>query len=107
MRRPVLPTDVITLARALLASGPDRRAALARSIARGAVRAQRFAQLTGRVHPRWGDGSLDAAARRYPLAREPFWDDPDYLCCLQRAIWVVQSNTQEKAPDAQRIRGLS
>ena len=104
MRRPVLPCDVITLARALLACRPVNRAYLADVIARKAVRAQRFAQLTGRRHPRWGDGSLDAAARRYPLAREPFWDDPDYLSCLQRAISVVQARHTKK-PRTRRASG--
>ena len=92
MRRPVLPTDVTTTARALLACAPRRRAGLACRIKRGAARARIFAQITGRWHPRWGDGSLDAAARRFPLAREPFWDDPDYLCCLQITLRLVQQS---------------
>ncbi|CUH81645.1 hypothetical protein TRM7557_03527 [Tritonibacter multivorans] len=104
MRRPVLPNDIITCARALLACRAEKRGARARTIAQGARRAGRYAQVTGRLHPRWGDGSLDAAARRFALAPEPFWDDPEYIACLQTALAVVQQQLPkriiEKAPEA-------
>ena len=54
MRRPVLPTDVTTTARALLACAPRRRAGLACRIKRGAARARIFAQITGRSAPALG-----------------------------------------------------
>lgn len=101
---PVLPVDVISVARALLASPPERRAVRAQRIFDGAARARVYAALEGRLHPRWGDGSLDAAARRYRLAAEPFWDDPDYLSCLEMVLRLVRQNA-EKKPRMQRASG--
>ncbi|WOI34373.1 hypothetical protein R1T40_06500 [Tritonibacter scottomollicae] len=86
MQQPVLWEDIRSLARALLAHPEPRRAALCRQILQGAARARRQAQATGRCHPRWGDGSLDRAARCYPLAPEPFPGDRDYAHCLRVAL---------------------
>lgn len=99
MRRPVLNTDVLSLARALLAVPPAARARRCAQILIGARRAGAYARLCGRCHPRWGDGSLDAAARRFPLAPEPFWDDAGYLHCLSLAVAAVQGALRI-APDA-------
>ncbi|NIZ13734.1 hypothetical protein [Phaeobacter sp. HF9A] len=89
MRRPVLWEDLRSLARALLAQPEERRAELCQQILKGSARALRQAQATGRCHPRWGDGSLDAAARCFPLAPEPFPGDPDYAACLRRALRAI------------------
>lgn len=81
MIRPVLPGDVSAVARALLAVPDRERLRLCRRIFGGAAEAAAYAGLFCRLHPRWGDGSLSAAARRYALADEVFLDDPDYLRC--------------------------
>ncbi|TNJ46733.1 hypothetical protein [Phaeobacter sp. B1627] len=86
MRQPVLWEDIRSLARALLAHPAPRRPELCRQILAGAARARRQARATGRCHPRWGDGSLGAAARWFPLAPEPFPGEPDYAACLCLAL---------------------
>ncbi|WP_264213724.1 DUF7742 family protein [Leisingera thetidis] len=86
MRRPVLPGDVAALARALLAASDGDRPRLCRRILGGAAEAAAHTELCRRLHPRWGDGSLSAAARRFPLADEVFLDDPEYLRCTRLAL---------------------
>lgn len=86
MRRPVLPGDVSAAARALLAVPCGARAGLCRRIFGAAAEAATFADLFQRLHPRWGDGSLAAAARAFALADEPFQDDPDYLACTRLVL---------------------
>lgn len=81
MRR-VLHGDVSATARALLAVPPEARGALAARLLREAGAADRFRLATGRAHPLWGNGSLMSAAMRYPRAREPYLDDPDYAACM-------------------------
>ncbi|KIC22639.1 DUF7742 family protein [Leisingera sp. ANG-Vp] len=82
MRRPLLPGDVSAAARALLAVPAGARNALCRRIFGGAAEALAY----GKLHPRWGDGSLSAAARGYRLADEPFLDDPEYLACTRLVL---------------------
>lgn len=84
--RPILWEDIRSLARALLAHPPARREALCQEIARGAARAAQLTRMTGRLHPKWGNGSLDAAARRFPLAAEPCPGDAEYAACLRLAL---------------------
>ncbi|MGR3759616.1 DUF7742 family protein [Roseobacteraceae bacterium NS-SX3] len=89
MRRPVLPGDVAAAARALLAAPEPSRAALCAQIFANAAEADIYRRRTGRLHPRLGDGSLSAAARRHKLADEPFCDDADYLSCTLRVLQAV------------------
>ena len=91
MRPPVLWEDLRSVARALLAHPAPRRRALCRQILYGAHRAARQSAATGRCHPQWGDGSLGAAARRFPLATEPCPGDADYAECLQMALDLALS----------------
>ncbi|WP_282093002.1 hypothetical protein [Epibacterium ulvae] len=83
MRRPVLPGDVAAVARALLEVAPKARAPLCDEIFTGAVMAMIHVSQTGQLHPRWGDGSLNAAARRFVLADEPGYEDLSYLDATQ------------------------
>lgn len=101
MRRPVLPVDVITFARALFALPAASRERRAARILSGALRAEHHRRAFGRLHPRWGDGSLDAAARRYPLAAEPFWDDLEFLACLRLALRTVAGEIEASIRVAQ------
>lgn len=80
--RPLLHGDVSCAARALLAVAPGKRAALCRRMLREAEAADRFRLRHGRLHPRWGNGSLMAAARGHPMADEPGFDDAGYRRCL-------------------------
>ncbi|UWR46857.1 DUF7742 family protein [Phaeobacter inhibens] len=86
MRRPVLPGDITSTARALLAVAPAQRRALCERIFAGAGQALRHSRRHRRLCPRWGDGSLSAAARKFPLADEPFYDAPDYLACTRLVL---------------------
>lgn len=81
MRR-VLHGDVTAAGRALLAAPPATRADLLDRLIAEADAAEAHRRATGRAHPRFGTGSLMAAAMSRPLAPEPFLDDPDYAACL-------------------------
>nr|WP_251363618.1 hypothetical protein [Epibacterium ulvae] len=50
---------------------------------------------TRKLHPKWGDGTLSAAARRFKLADEPSYDDPDYLAATQLVLAVLAQNLQQ------------
>ena len=84
--RAVLMGDVIAAARALLAFEPVERQALLVRMIDQAEQADRYRKRLGRAHPNWGNGSLMAAASRWPQAPEPFLSDPDYLDCLQMVL---------------------
>jgi hypothetical protein len=56
--RPVMHDDVVAAARALLALGAVPRGAYVRAWLDRAEAADRHRLATGRVHPRWGNGSL-------------------------------------------------
>lgn len=86
MIRPVLPGDVSAVARALLLVPDGERLRLCRRIFGGAAEAAVHGRILGRLHLRWGDGSLSAAARRFTLAEEPFLDDPAYLDCTRLVL---------------------
>ncbi len=64
--RPLLPGDLDQAARAMLAVPEPRRGALARRLVAEARAADRYRRRCGLAHPRWGDGSLMAAAMRHP-----------------------------------------
>lgn len=75
--------DVIAAARVLVAFEPTaRHLVLARMIDQ-AEQADRYRKRLGRSHPKWGNGSLMAAASLWPQVPEPFLSDDDYLDCLQ------------------------
>ncbi|PWE30658.1 hypothetical protein DDZ14_14590 [Maritimibacter sp. 55A14] len=80
--RPVLHGDVVTAARALLAAPPLLRGMLAERLVAEACWADIWRKRLRRAHPTWGDGTLEAAARRRALAREPFLNDADYCACM-------------------------
>ena len=80
--RPVLPGDAMAAACALLALGPRRRPGAMLAMLHRADAADRYRRALGRVHPRWGNGSLGAVAMSLPRQAEPFHDDPDFLDCL-------------------------
>ncbi|CUH87456.1 hypothetical protein PH5382_01385 [Phaeobacter sp. CECT 5382] len=79
---PVLPQDVTTLARALLAQPLCRRRDLCRDLFDAAEQAADHMRCRNQLHPRWGNGTLDAAARTMPLVQEPLWHDPEFIDSL-------------------------
>jgi class 3 adenylate cyclase len=80
--RPVLHGDVVGAARALLAVEADARGALIRRLIAQAGWADKFRRAQGRVHPFWGDGSLEVAAACHRQMPEPYLDAPDYCECM-------------------------
>lgn len=86
--RPVLPQDLSSLARALLVVPAPQRSNLCQHLFDLAEQAAGHVARTGQLHPQWGNGTLDAAARQCcgPLGAEPFWDDLNYINCLRIAL---------------------
>lgn len=104
MRQPVLPGDVSAVARALLLVPPDHRVLLCRRIFGMAAEACAHVDLLRQLHPRWGDGSLSAAARRFPLADEPFLDDPAYLACTRLVLRELAAQLEAELAEPGIIR---
>lgn len=96
MLRPVLPQDVSSAARALLVIPKSERAVQCCRMFDLADLAAVHLRNYNRLHPDWGNGSLDAVARRMGLAAEPFWDDAAYLHCL---LLVLKELKQRLVPD--------
>ncbi len=88
MLRPVLPGDISCAARALLMVPEGARQRFLGTLMEGAACAAAHMRAVRRVHPVWGNGTLMAAARRFPLADEPDYGDPDYCRCT---ILVLQA----------------
>ncbi|MEQ3625332.1 MAG: hypothetical protein ABNH26_10405 [Celeribacter sp.] len=64
--RSVLIGDLLAAAQVLAAVPERARAGRLDCLLRGAALAERHRQRTGRAHPRYGDGSLMAAAMKAP-----------------------------------------
>lgn len=86
--RPVLHGDVTSVARALLNVPKKDRPRLCRQIFEQADVAHKHVQRTRRLH-QFGNGSLTAAARRYPLADEPTFDCADYCRCFSAVLAML------------------
>lgn len=86
VRVPVLPGDISAVARALLSVPPAARDALCGKIFDGAQKARVFVNTHRVLHPAWGDGTLNSAARRFALADEPGFEDPDYVSATQMVL---------------------
>lgn len=88
--RPVLHGDVSNAARALLYVARARRRQLCARMIAEAEAADIYARAKGRLHPRWGNGSLMSAARKRMLADEPTFDDADYCGCFEMVLRGLQ-----------------
>lgn len=93
--RPVLHGDVTSVARALLWVPRQLRRDLSVQIFEQAEQADRYMQQHGRLHPKFGNGSLMAAARRYPLADEPTFDCADYCRCFSTVLGLLHCDKAE------------
>ena len=89
--QPVLPQDVSSVARALLAVPARERSNLCQTLFDRADMAAVHVARTGTLHPIWGNGSLDAAARHSMgrLYQEPLWSDVSYINCLRIVLAVL------------------
>lgn len=97
--RPVTISDAIAAARVLLALPPLRRPWALRRMLREATLAEAHRRATGRMHARWGDGTLMSAALRRPCRPEPRLDDPNYRACLIAVLKAL--GPQPRAQDRQ------
>jgi len=101
--RPVGLGDLAAAAWALAAVAPARRPGLMARILAQAEAADRFRARAGRAHPRFGNGSLMAAALAHPQApRAP--GDPDGLAILALALGAV---LEHQAPGPRQGAGKS
>ena len=80
--RSVLHSDVIAAARVLFALDAAERPLMIAQLVKEADCADRFTRRLGKPHPEWGNGTLGAAARQYPLADEPGLSLSEYCACL-------------------------
>jgi hypothetical protein len=92
--RPVLQGDVTSVARALLLVSVNKRHARCAQILEQADLAEAYVQQYGRLHGSYGNGSLMAAARRYPLADEPTFDDVGYCQCVVTVLLAVMDHSK-------------
>lgn len=84
--RPILPGCLDLGVAALLAVPPGARAGLAARIVAEARVADAWRKRQGRAHPLWGDGSLMAAALRYPRAPLPPSLGPEARAALRQLL---------------------
>ncbi len=91
--RPLAPADLTVAARALIALPEAARAQTARRLVAEAEAADRYRRRTGRWHPLWGDGTLEAAARSRPLAPPPAWGERAHLSCLALVLEALLDGT--------------
>lgn len=95
--RPVLYLDVAAAARALLPLPPGERDRVCRLILRDADWADRYTRRLKRMHPGWGNGTLLAAARQWPLAAESTFDDPAYRACFALVLGHLDRRANSSA----------
>jgi len=100
--RPVLFGDVTAIARSLLKMKDKDRATAVHQALTQASAADAYRIRTGKLHQRWGNGSLSSAVERYPKASEPFLDDIDYCSCMALVFTSLVNWRQEKAAFNQR-----
>ena len=82
--------DAIAAARVLLRHSRRRWAWVLHRMLAEAASASAWRLRTGRAHPRWGDGSLTAAALRRPCASEPPLSDPSW-CRIVAFVYLALS----------------
>ena len=80
--RAILHTDVVTLARCLLAVEVDRRMPLCDKVFVMAHAGDKFRKRLGRYHHRFGAGTLASACWGLPRKPEPFLSNKDYADCM-------------------------
>jgi hypothetical protein len=83
----LMHTDAVAAARVLLRHRRERRPWVLHRMLAEATCADACRRRTGRMHPRWGDGSLMAAALRRPSATEPPLSDPAW-CRLVAYVYL-------------------
>jgi hypothetical protein len=84
--RSVTQTDLMAAARVLLQAPPASRAAEAETMITQAQLADKYRCQTGRLHPRFGNGTLLSVALCRPSSEPQTPGDPEYLACMALMI---------------------
>ncbi|TMM54320.1 hypothetical protein [Sulfitobacter sabulilitoris] len=100
--RPLMHGDITHAARALLAVPRLARVHVCGDLMRRADWADCYRKRLGRPHPSWGNGTLAAAARSRPIARERTLDDLEYCRCVALVLAGIMARKQVRAA---RCRG--
>jgi hypothetical protein len=87
--RPILVSDITSVARALLFVQPEQRQELVDDIFMEADFGDRYTRRFRRAHGKFGDGTLARAARKRDLADEPTFDDVEYCRCLELVVKTI------------------
>ena len=87
--RPILHSDVRAAARVVLAAPAAAREQTCARLLQETDWADRFTKRLGKPHPFWGNGTLLAAAQRYPLAPEPTFDDLAYCTAFEMVLFQL------------------
>lgn len=87
--RPIYPSDLDAVTRALLACDPAHRQGLALRIVAQAEIADRYRKRLDKLHPEFGAGTLSSAAQAYPRRPRPDYCHPVYLDCMATLLAVL------------------
>lgn len=91
--RPVLHSDVTSAARAVMAVPKQARVRFCARLLQQADWADQFTRRLGKPHPRWGNGTLLAAAKAHVLRPESTFDDPEYSAAFQIVLAQLVART--------------
>jgi len=92
--RPVLHSDMIAAARAVLAVPEEARPDFCLQIMREAETADKFVRRLGKLHPLWGNGTLMGAARAHGMAPEETFGDLAYCRAFQTVLCGVMAREE-------------
>lgn len=81
--RPVLYSDLCAASRALMAVVQHERHRLCAQMLHEADTADRFVRRLGKLHPKFGGGTLAEVASQRPMAADQGFDDLDYCSCVK------------------------
>jgi hypothetical protein len=87
--RSILHGDIVAAARVLLRVAPKLRRPVCRELLQEAETAFWHMETAKKIHRRWGDGSLMAAAQARGMDPEPSLSDVDYCSCLELVLHEV------------------
>ncbi len=85
----ILHGDIVAAARVLRAIPNDLRRRICRRMFEEADVAHDHVLASGRIHQRYGDGSLMAVAHKREMVAEPSLHDIDYCSCLELVLHEV------------------
>ena len=91
--RPLSLGDLTAAARVLRPLTEPQRGAMLAGLLAAADEADAHRLKTGRLHPRFGNGSLSAAAHRHPMADFVDFSDPGFCGCL---ILILRAYLERK-----------